>query len=50
MDRDTGEPVRRDDALQDDSGMIGSESEEPGPGRDESLTDPDSAPTSRGPA
>ena len=31
----------RDDDLQDDGGMIGSESEEPGPGRDTSLTDPD---------
>ena len=41
MDRDAGEPDRRDDALQDDAGMIGSESEEPGPGRDTSLTDPD---------
>lgn len=42
MDRDdAGMPDRRDDALQDDAGMIGSESEEPGPGRDTSLTDPD---------
>ena len=41
MDRDAGESDRRDDALQDDTGMIGSESEEPGPGRDASLTDPD---------
>ena len=41
MDRDAGEYDRRDDALEDDSGMIGSESEEPGPGRDTSLTDPD---------
>ena len=31
----------RDDALQDDDGMIGSDAEEPGPGRDTSLTDPD---------
>jgi hypothetical protein len=31
----------RDDALQDNDGMIGSEAEEPGPGRDTSLTDPD---------
>jgi hypothetical protein len=31
----------RDDALQDDNGMIGSAAEEPGPGRDTSLTDPD---------
>ena len=30
MDRDAGESDRRDDALQDDTGMIGSESEEPG--------------------
>ena len=43
MDRDAGESDRRDDALQDDTGMIGSESEEPGPGRDASLTDPDPA-------
>jgi hypothetical protein len=41
MDRDAGESDRRDDALGDDAGMIGSESEEPGPGRDASLTDPD---------
>jgi hypothetical protein len=41
MDRRAEEPDRRDDALQDDTGMIGSESEEPGPGRDTSLTDPD---------
>src|SRR4029453_10439262 len=41
MDRAAGEPDRRDDALQDDTGMIGSESEDPGPGRDTSLTDPD---------
>ena len=41
MDSDAGEHDRRDDALEDDSGMIGSESEEPGPGRDTSLTDPD---------
>jgi hypothetical protein len=42
MDRDdAGMPDRRDDALQDDASMIGSESEEPGPGRDTSLTDPD---------
>jgi hypothetical protein len=31
----------RDDALHDDDGMIGSDAEEPGPGRDTSLTDPD---------
>jgi hypothetical protein len=41
MDRDAGESDRRDEALQDDTGVIGSESEEPGPGRDTSLTDPD---------
>jgi hypothetical protein len=42
MDRDdAGMSDRRDEALQDDTGMIGSESEEPGPGRDTSLTDPD---------
>jgi hypothetical protein len=41
MDRDAGEYDRRDDALQDDAGMIGSDAEEPGPGRDTSLTDPD---------
>jgi hypothetical protein len=41
MDRHAEAPDRRDDDLQDDTGMIGSESEEPGPGRDTSLTDPD---------
>jgi hypothetical protein len=41
MDRDAGEFDRRDEALEDDAGMIGSEAEEPGPGRDTSLTDPD---------
>jgi hypothetical protein len=41
MDRDARESDRRDEALQDDTGMIGSEAEEPGPGRDTSLTDPD---------
>jgi hypothetical protein len=41
MDRDTREPDRRDQTLQEDSGMIGSETEEPGPGRDTSLTEPD---------
>jgi hypothetical protein len=41
MDRDAGESDRRDEARQGDSGMIGSETEEPGPGRDTSLTDPD---------
>jgi hypothetical protein len=42
MDRDdAGMSDRRDEALEDDAGMIGSESEEPGPGRDTSLTDPD---------
>ena len=34
MDRD-------DEARRGDTGMIGSEAEEPGPGRDTSLTDPD---------
>jgi hypothetical protein len=42
MDRDAREPERRDQAPQEDTGMIGSETEEPGPGRDTSLTDPDS--------
>ena len=42
MDRDdTGMFDRSDEARQGDSGMIGSESEDPGPGRDTSLTDPD---------
>ena len=41
MDRDAGESDRRDEALQGDTGMLGSEAEEPGPGRDTSLTDPD---------
>jgi hypothetical protein len=41
MDRNAGEYDRRDKAPQDDTGMIGSEAEEPGPGRDTSLTDPD---------
>ena len=42
MDRDdTGMSDRSDEARQGDTGMIGSESEEPGPGRDTSLTDPD---------
>ena len=39
-DDDVGMSDRRD-TLPDDSGMIGSESEDPGPGRDTSLTDPD---------
>jgi hypothetical protein len=44
MDRDdAGMSDRRDEALEDDTGMIGSEAEEPGPGRDTSLTDPDPA-------
>jgi hypothetical protein len=37
-------PVSHDldrDDLDDDSGMIGSETEEPGPGRDQRLTNPD---------
>jgi hypothetical protein len=37
---DDGMPDRRD-TPQDDGGMIGSEFEEPGPGRDTSLTEPD---------
>jgi hypothetical protein len=41
MDRDAGMSDREDEARQGDTGMIGSESEEPGPGRDTSLTDPD---------
>jgi hypothetical protein len=41
MDRDARESDRGDEALQGDTGMIGSEAEEPGPGRDTSLTDPD---------
>src|SRR5215211_4351939 len=42
MDRDdAGTSDRSDEAHQGDTGMIGSESEEPGPGRDTSLTDPD---------
>jgi hypothetical protein len=32
---------REDEARQGDTGMIGSDSEEPGPGRDTSLTEPD---------
>jgi len=42
MDRDdAGMSDREEEARQGDTGMIGSESEEPGPGRDTSLTDPD---------
>ena len=41
MDRDAGKSDRGDEARQGDAGMIGSEAEEPGPGRDTSLTDPD---------
>ena len=41
MDRDAGKSDRKDQATQGDTGMIGSETEEPGPGRDTSLTDPD---------
>jgi hypothetical protein len=41
MDRDADKADRQDQALQGDTGMIGSESQEPGPGRDTSLTDPD---------
>jgi hypothetical protein len=41
MDRDAGNFDRSDEARQGDTGMVGSEAEEPGPGRDTSLTDPD---------
>jgi hypothetical protein len=41
MDRDAERFDRSDEARQGDTGMIGSETEEPGPGRDTSLTDPD---------
>jgi hypothetical protein len=42
MDRDdAGISDRNEQARQGDTGMIGSESEEPGPGRDTSLTEPD---------
>jgi hypothetical protein len=41
MDRDAGQSDRGDEARQGDTGMLGSEAEEPGPGRDTSLTDPD---------
>jgi hypothetical protein len=41
MDRDAGNSDRSEEAQQGDTGMIGSETEEPGPGRDTSLTDPD---------
>jgi hypothetical protein len=42
MDRDdAGMSDRSDEAQHGDTGMIGSESEDPGPGRDTSLTDPD---------
>jgi hypothetical protein len=42
MDRDdAGMSDRSDEAEQGDTGMIGSESEDPGPGRDTSLTEPD---------
>ena len=43
MDRDAEKADRGDEARQGDTGMIGSESEEPGPGRDTSLTEPDPA-------
>jgi hypothetical protein len=33
----------RTDELDEDAGMIGSETEEPGPGRDQRLTNPDPA-------
>jgi hypothetical protein len=42
MDRDdAGMSDRSEEARQGDTGMIGSESEEPGPGRDTSLTETD---------
>jgi hypothetical protein len=42
MDReDAGTSDRSEEARRGDTGMIGSESEEPGPGRDTSLTEPD---------
>jgi hypothetical protein len=42
MDRDDAEMSdRSDEARQGDTGMIGSEAEEPGPGRDTSLTESD---------
>ena len=42
MDRDdAGLFDRETEARRGDTGMIGSESEDPGPGRDTSLTDPD---------
>ena len=42
MDRDdAGMSDRSDEARRGDTGMIGSEAEDPGPGRDTSLTDPD---------
>ena len=42
MDRDdAGMSDRGDEARRGDTGMIGSEAEDPGPGRDTSLTDPD---------
>ena len=42
MDRDdAGTSDRSEEARQGDTGMIGSESQEPGPGRDTSLTEPD---------
>jgi hypothetical protein len=43
MDRDAGQHDRSDEAERGDTGMIGSEAEEPGPGRDTSLTEPDPA-------
>ena len=41
MDREAEMSDREDEARQGDTGMIGSDSEEPGPGRDTSLTEPD---------
>ena len=42
MDRDTSDyDPRQDEEAADDRGMIGSETQEPGPGRDTARTDPD---------
>ena len=49
MDRDAGTADRGDEARQGDSGMIGSESQEPGPGRDTSLTEADPVASSEQP-
>ena len=45
MDRDdTGMSDRSDEARQGDTGMVGSEAENPGPGRDTRRTDPAATP------